>query len=594
MKSPFGTEEESESKRATSLMMGVLSAVDSANAGDGEGGHGDDANATTDENGDLKNSDGNMDNIPKPKIDFLKDNVKEMTYGRRIALKLMDKPWYNPMCKEDEKDGASNNPNSSVEEEEDRTASVIDDFDEDVTFEKPCLEKGWAFFEHQSLYRFILPEGAENEPKRCLFTRIFRTLFMHRNKKFQKAEPGEDDAPSRLYPSFVPHKQMGDFGLGIGLYFSNLRALIFITLICGFISLGNLIYYASDEYDNVGYDGNNYLAALSLKASAACSSQDWVPCPDCKCQDPETPAFDLTWNVLRSNRCANFTSSDGTEFSFALKNTCDGTKLSLAATNFATVIFMVISSLLLGMLMRREEVKFDEDEQTAQDYSVRIKNPPNDANDPEEWRRFFNENFDGAQVIVCTCAVDNDLLVKALVERREIIRSIHSLRPGHSLDILDLTKSAAEIERSRNLFGRLKAKAVPGMPEHVDRLVALNGRIEGRSQLKHSVSNVFVTFETEEGQRRVLENLSVGYTKAKNNDASALSDLKYLFRGELVLDVCEPEEPSTIRWQDLNAGLFKIMKEQLCTTVWTVVALVVVSFAIYYINKLSAAWATYS
>jgi len=120
MKSPFGTEEESASSRATSLMTGVVSAVDSANAGDGEGGHGDDADA--DENGDVKNSDGNMDNIPKPKIDFLKDNVKEMTYGRRIALKLMDKPWYNPMCKkdkkeEDEKDGASNNPNSSVEEE---------------------------------------------------------------------------------------------------------------------------------------------------------------------------------------------------------------------------------------------------------------------------------------------------------------------------------------------------------------------------------------------------------------------------------------------------------------------------------------------
>jgi hypothetical protein len=590
MKNPFGTEEESVSSTATSLMTGVLSAVDSANAGGGEGGHGDDA----DENGEVKAGYGNMDSIPKPKINFLKDDVKEMTYGRRIALKLMDKPWYNPMCKEDEKeeddekDGGSNNPNKTVEEEED---SVVKDFDEDVRFEEPCLAKGWAFFEHQSLYRYILPVDYEDKPETGFFTRTFRTLFMHRNKKFQKAEPGEDDDPSRLYPSFVPHKQLGDFGLGIGLYFSNLRALIFITLICGFISLGNIIYYGSDEYDNVDYVGENYFTTLSLRASAACSSQAWVPCPGCDCKDSENS----DWFLLQSGRCANAIASDGiTELRFALKNNCDGTKLSLAATNFATVVFMVISSLLLGLFMRRDEVKFDEDEQTAQDYSVQIKNPPSNANDPEEWRRFFNKNFDGAQVTVCTCAVDNDLLVKALVKRRESIRNIHSLQPGHSLDMLDLTKAAAEIERSRNLFGRLKAKAVPGIPEHVDRLVALRGKIEGQAQLEHSVSNVFLTFETEEGQRGVLEKLSVGYTKAKNNDASALSDRKYLFRGEFVLDVCEPEEPSTIRWQDLNAGLHKIVKQQVYTTFWTIVALVVVTYVIYFINKVSAAWATYS
>ena len=32
-----------------------------------------------------------------------------------------------------------------------------------------------------------------------------------------------------------------------------------------------------------------------------------------------------------------------------------------------------------------EEMKKDEEEQTAQDYSIIIQNPPFDANDPEEW-----------------------------------------------------------------------------------------------------------------------------------------------------------------------------------------------------------------
>jgi hypothetical protein len=41
----------------------------------------------------------------------------------------------------------------------------------------------------------------------------------------QAAEPGEKGRPTRLYdPIFTPHKQLGHFGLGIGLYFSTLRA----------------------------------------------------------------------------------------------------------------------------------------------------------------------------------------------------------------------------------------------------------------------------------------------------------------------------------------------------------------------------------
>lgn len=36
----------------------------------------------------------------------------------------------------------------------------------------------------------------------------------------------------------------------------------------------------------------------------------------------------------------------------------------------------------------------------AQDYSVVIANPPNDATDPAEWKNFFADKFD-AHVTVC-------------------------------------------------------------------------------------------------------------------------------------------------------------------------------------------------
>lgn len=100
------------------------------------------------------------------------------------------------------------------------------------------------------------------------------------------------------------------------------------------------------------------------------------------------------------NRCGDIVDENGKTLRVALKNDCDGTVRQLGAVNFITVILLLIATTLLGEYLRRQEVQFDEDEQTAQDYSIRITNPPADATDPEEWRRFFLENCDGAQVTV--------------------------------------------------------------------------------------------------------------------------------------------------------------------------------------------------
>lgn len=559
-----------------SLMTGELKPVDAdADPVDANG----DSGAAVAGNG-TKGSD------PKPKIDFLKDDVYEMTYSRRIALKLMKYSWYYPKSDDEEEEGSEDAKKSVVEDGDDD--SVVDDFDEDITFEKPNLEKGWAFFEHQALYRYILPENYKEKPKYGFLKTCFRTLFMHRNKKFEKAEPGEDEDPSRLYPVFTPHNQLGDFGLGIGLYFSALRALILISLICGFISMGNILYFASDTYDSCNADEHLSFTSVPLKFGASCSDQDWVPCPDCDCTGHRFRS-----DGLSAHRCAVATNAAGEELKFGLKNNCDGTPWFLAASNFATVVFMVLSTFALGLYMRREEVKFDEDEQTAQDYSILIRDPPEDANDPEEWRSFFKKNFDGAKVIACTCAVENDLLVKALVQRREIIRTIHDLQPGKSMEMLEIAKNAAEIQRGRKLHQRLLAKVVPGIPELYEQLVCLKGRVEGLAQLNYPVKNVFITFDTEEDQRRVLDELSVGCKTATMNDTSALSDTKYLFRGDHVLEILEAEEPSAIRWENLNCPLIKTLKQQLTTLVLTLLGLAFVFWIIWRVNQDKPVWAAY-
>ena len=98
------------------------------------------------------------------------------------------------------------------------------------------------------------------------------------------------------------------------------------------------------------------------------------------------------------------------------------------------------------------------------------------AKDPDEWHRFFKENF-GARVTVCTCAVENDLLLHTLVERRECLRNIELLlEPGESNDELNIARKAALIERDRSFFARMLALVSKGIPEYYARMVSLSGK----------------------------------------------------------------------------------------------------------------------
>jgi hypothetical protein len=135
-------------------------------------------------------------------IDFLKDDKKEMTWGRRMALGLMDKKWYNPRAgREDEYEDA----NAKELELNSPTQSAVGDFDRNMS-QKPSLEKAWAYFEHVALYRYIAEE--KQKTKKHIVTRIIRK-FQKGDKKMEKAEPGEKDDKTLLYdPIFTPHAQV--------------------------------------------------------------------------------------------------------------------------------------------------------------------------------------------------------------------------------------------------------------------------------------------------------------------------------------------------------------------------------------------------
>jgi hypothetical protein len=410
-----------------------------------------------------------------------------------------------------------------------------------------------------ALARYVVPGTSEQEEElrklkrqqKNILVRCFRRCFCKSNQQLNRAEPGEAFLRTRLYsPIFTPHKQLGDWGLGIGLYFSTLRAVCILTFLAGVLNTQNFIYFSGPDYTA---DEQSSLRTPLLMGSAICTDATWVPCPDCKnyTDNPEALAPQRIGVGIRVRDLLD--PSNNETLHFAVRNHCDGPTVEQGMVNYATLLFLVVGTVALVVYLRKMAVAFDEDEQTAQDYSIVISNPPGDATDPKEWRQFFFDNFDGAHVTTCTIGVDNDLLVRSLVERRELMRQLEmNLEPGTSLDTLSVANVAAQQEHKRRFFGNLMAKLVPGIPEHFARIVVLTAKVQGLAQQDYPASNVFITFETEDAQRRVLAALSVGSLYVRRNKISSLKDPKHLFRGKYVLDIKEPDEPNTVRWQDLN------------------------------------------
>jgi len=84
-----------------------------------------------------------------------------------------------------------------------------------------------------------------------------------------------------------------------------------------------------------------------------------------------------------------------------------------------------------------------------------------------------------------------------------------------------------------------------GPKDLYDKIQAMDEDIERTADVTFPASSVFITFETEEMQRRVLEEMTYPTL------CRGVVDSRYKLEG-LVLEITEPDEPSSIRWKDLD------------------------------------------
>eukprot|EP00580_Thalassiosira_gravida_P016537 CAMPEP_0201659950 /NCGR_PEP_ID=MMETSP0494-20130426/2690_1 /ASSEMBLY_ACC=CAM_ASM_000839 /TAXON_ID=420259 /ORGANISM="Thalassiosira gravida, Strain GMp14c1" /LENGTH=774 /DNA_ID=CAMNT_0048137655 /DNA_START=1861 /DNA_END=4185 /DNA_ORIENTATION=+ len=348
-----------------------------------------------------------------------------------------------------------------------------------------------------------------------------------------------------------------------------------------------MIYFASTEYSN-GQAG----VAIALKGSAVCTVKEFVPCPSCTIENFAGVPHRIATAASQYN---------DEDLVFVVKNHCDGAKLPLALVNYATLLFVIYGMSRINRHLKEQEVKFDEDEQTAQDYSIVVKNPPPDATDPGEWKAFFEGAVaaefgpEGAHVTCCTIARDNYLLVRALVRRREIMQKLKwKIPPGATLDLPSLTAIANAIEEKRNLIDRVKCLVVPDVPALLCQLEGINNEVKRLSLLEFPATRIFATFETEHAQRTILNCLSVGSRDVKRNDVLRIQDPKHLFRTRLVLTVKEAEEPSTIRWQDLSDRVWDRFVKMMMTAFAWACSIGLVVFTVRLCHHRSAKFAAYA
>ena len=264
------------------------------------------------------------------RLNFLEDNVEEMTYTRQIALYLMKRyKWYNPRIGEatDDMHADESSHMGGAYRTQDGYPMLK------VKTENPSLEAAWAYFEHFTLTRYVYePKPMEDK---AMMTRICNK-FKKGDKEMERAERNENILPTKLYdPIWTPHNQLGDWGIGWGLYFATVRGLMILCFLGGLFSLPNMLFFAGTTYSS-GQEG----VELLLASSAICTDTSWVVCPRCA---------GLTRNELPYARLGYAYNEDlNLNMTFAMKNNCDGATMNTGMVNFGVLLLILLGLFMLN------------------------------------------------------------------------------------------------------------------------------------------------------------------------------------------------------------------------------------------------------
>lgn len=261
-------------------------------------------------------------------------------------------------------------------------AKKINHTDDDK--EKVTLSKGWAFFEHFTLPRHYVGDSTSGYAKQ---------------NNYIRARAGET-ADTELYSIFfTPRSAFADWGIGVSMYFSTLFTMCCIFILVGCLNIANIFYYSSTEYDPEKELSSKWELLNILRFSAVCMDREWVVCQDCSDQKSY-------WDSIFANEYyGTATNSQGEEVTLINRTTCDMAQFDQGMWNFGTLLLLIVCITAFMWYLSKLEIRFDEDNTSAPDFTLIVRNPPTDAYDAEEWRDFFERFASKQGKIMLTCSV---------------------------------------------------------------------------------------------------------------------------------------------------------------------------------------------
>jgi hypothetical protein len=243
-------------------------------------------------------------------------------------------------------------------------------------------------------------------------------------------------------------------------------------------------------------------------------------------------------------------------------------------------LMMVIFCLSFRYYRKKMVTAIDLQQQTAQDYSVRVHNPPRDADNADEWHEFFKQFGDVVNITICK---NNGSLLRALAEAKLVEQKLETAHVSH-VDPYSFPLSLPCVLSLVQTMGFL-----------LDEQYWIRRQLRGKQALKklcradnlilhYHVTTVFCTFDREEAQRTCLEQLAAGLLDTTSwgrclrticapcctkktpfaSPHTQQAPSNSLFQGQQ-LDLSEPEEPSEILWANLDYSLLSRVVEQALT-----------------------------
>jgi alpha-tubulin suppressor-like RCC1 family protein len=336
-------------------------------------------------------------------------------------------------------------------------------------------------------------------------------------KALQKQRESCPRRAGNLYPIYATNaEELGHFGVGIGLYYLFLRFMIFVFLIIAVVhSISMIINVSGNGFGEQRTDVDRF-----GRASIG--------------NHKEVPSVSLFGRTLEGQNVP----------------------LVLSVVDVTAMLVFIVSWVRLRSQQLQTVEDIDAGVMTIADYTVYVEDLPPDCFNPEEFKQFFSQFGQVADVQV---GLNNGNLI-TLINKRSVFN-------------IELELAQAELKQTKLSTQESVVKKIAAKMRVVDKNIS---QIRNAAIFKSIVA--YVTFNEQSAQDKCIKKFQTGFF------GRLLADSKMKFRSKHNLTVSQAVEPSNIKWENLEVRGHAARARVVLTSILTVTMLLV-SLAILIVLK---------